>query len=195
MLETLIFAVQQNATSIATGQAGNSFFANLRIGAILGFAATLIGSFGVWYLSRLNRRKRLRRAIVAELQKQEEKIGRIVESLETDGPIDEDEESNEYEIKASDLPPSGSIPTVIYQSNASNIGELPSEKVDDIVDYYSALQTQKATIEAIRNEEQVLTADKRDLHQDMPDLDSKRIDLKNKLEPSDERIRDRIRFW
>lgn len=195
MLETLIFTLQQNGTSTATGQAGNSFLANLQSGAILGFAATLIGSFGVWYLSRLNRRKRLRRAIVAELQKQEEKIGRIVESLDTDGPIDEDKESNEYKIEASDLPPSGSIPTVIYQSNASNIGELPSEEVDDIVDYYSALQTQKAIIEAIRNDDEVLTADKRDLHQDMPDLDSKRNDLKNKLESSGKRIRDRIRFW
>jgi hypothetical protein len=186
MLETLILAVQQNATSTTTGQAENLFFANIQIGAILGFAATLIGSFGVWYLSRLNRRKRLRKAIVAELQKQEEKIGRIVESLNTEGPIDGDKESNEYEIEASDLPPSGSIPTMIYQSNASNIGELPTEEVEDIVDYYSALQTQKATIEAIRNEEQVLTADKRDLHQDMPKLDSKRNTLKNKLESSNE---------
>lgn len=195
MIETLIFALQQNTTSAATLQAGKSFFANLQIGAVLGFAATLIGSFGVWYLTRLNRRKRLRRAIVAELQKQEEKIGRIVESLDTDGPVAEEAESNEYEITASDLPPAGSIPTGIYQSNASNIGELPSEEVDDIVDYYSALQTQKATIKAIRGDEEVLTADKRDLHEDMPDLDSKRDDLKTKLEPEGKRLRDRIQFW
>ena len=195
MLETLILTLQQNATSTATGQAGSSFSANLQLGAILGFAATLIGSFGVWYLSRLNRRKRLRRAIVAELQKQEKIMGRILESLDTDDPIDESRESNEYEVETSDLPPADSIPTVIYQSNASNIGELPSEEVDDIVDYYSALQTQKATIEAIRNEDEVLTADKRDLHQGIPDLNSKRNDLKDKLESASNRIRDEIRFW
>lgn len=194
MLETLILTLQQNATSTATGQAGSSFSANLQLGAILGFAATLIGSFGVWYLSRLNRRKRLRRAIVAELQKQEKIMGRILESLDTDDPIDESRESNEYEVETSDLPPADSIPTVIYQSNASNIGELPSEEVDDIVDYYSALQTQKATIEAIRNEDEVLTADKRDLHQGIPDLNSKRNDLKDKLESASNRIRDEIRF-
>ena len=122
-------------------------------------------------------------------------MGRILESLDTDDPIDESRESNEYEVETSDLPPADSIPTVIYQSNASNIGELPSEEVDDIVDYYSALQTQKATIEAIRNEDEVLTADKRDLHQGIPDLNSKRNDLKDKLESVSNRIRDEIRFW
>jgi len=183
MLIKVDFVLQQNTTGTVTEHAGNSLFANIQNGAILGFAATLIASFGVWYLSRLNRRNRLRRAIVAEIQKQEEQIGKIVESLDTDGPVGEDEDAKRYEVEASDLPPAGSIPTVIYQENASNLGELPSNEVDDVVDYYSALQTQKATIEAIRNEEQVLTADKRDLHQDMPSLDSKRIELKSTLKP------------
>lgn len=181
MIEQLFFVLGQNVA--VTEQSGNSFLADVQIGAILGFAATLLASFGVWYLNKRNRRKRLRKAIIAELQKQEEKIEQIVESLETEGPIDSDSSSDEYGIEASELPASGSIPTTIYETNAANLGELPSDEVEAIVNYYSTLQTQKAVIEAIRNDEEVLSADKRDLHNEMPGLDTSRGNLINKLDP------------
>ncbi|WP_158057982.1 hypothetical protein [Halorussus halophilus] len=181
MIEQIFFTLGQNVA--AAEQSGNSFWADLQVGAVLGFAATLLASFGVWYLNKRNRKRRLRKAIVAELQKQEEKVEQAVESLKTEGPVDSESSSSNYEVDASELPASGSIPTTIYESNAANLGELPSDEVEAIVNYYSTLQTQKAIIEAIRNDGGALSADKRDLHNEMPDLNTARTELIDKLDP------------
>lgn len=182
MIEVISLTLQQNTTSAAAEQIGNTFIIDIQVGTLLGFTVTLLASFGVWLLNKWYRRQRLRKAIVAELRKQDKKVKQIVESLETDRPIDLDDESTNYTVEASDLPPAGSLPTTIYQSNAANLGELPSDEVEAIVDYYSALQTQKATIAAIRSNEDVLSADKRDLHNYMPALKEDRRDIVNKLD-------------
>jgi hypothetical protein len=178
MNNAAMLLLQQTTTSPA--QSSQPFVFDLQVGAVLGFAATLIGSFGVWYLSRQNRKERLRKALIAELNHQE--LGRIVESLETDGPVDSEEGQSEYEVAGSELPPDRALPTTVYQSNAGNLGELPSDEVEDVVEYYSSLQSQKAIIKAIRNnKEEVLSADKRDLHNKMPKLSSDRDDLVTNL--------------
>jgi hypothetical protein len=178
MTDAVMLLLQQTTTT-TSAQLGQSFVFDLQVGAVLGFAATLIGSFGVWYLSKCNRKKRIRKALVAELNHQE--LGRIVESLETDGPVDSEEGQSEYEVEGSELPPAGALPTTVYQSNAGNLGELPSDEVNDVVEYYSSLEAQKAIIKAIRNNEEVLSADKRDLHSGMPKLSSDKEDLVDKL--------------
>lgn len=177
MTDAVMLLLQQNTTTSA--QSGQSFVFDLQVGAVLGFAATLIASFGVWYLSKRNRKKRLRKALVAELSHQE--LGRIVESLGIEGPVDSEEGQSEYEVEGSELPPAGAFPTTVYQSNAGNLGELPSDEVEDVVEYYSSLESQKAIIQAIRNNEEVLSADKRDLHNEMPELSSDRDKLVIKL--------------
>lgn len=176
---TRYLLIQQNATS-TVAQTGNSFWGEIQWGTFFGVAATLSVGFGVWYLNKRNLRIRLRRAVVAELKQQEDSIQRMVESLQTRDSHDTADEG--YEVAPSDLPPPGSMPTTIYESNASNLGELPSNEVEDIVSYYSSLQTQKATIVAIRNDETVVNADKRELHNNMPDIDSDRKSLISKLE-------------
>lgn len=177
MTDAVVLLLQQ--TTATSTQSSQSFVFDLQVGAVLGFAATLIGSFGVWYISKRNRKKRLRKALVAELKHQE--LGRIVESLETDGPVDSEGGQSEYEVEGSELPPAGALPTTVYQSNAGNLGELPSDEVEDVVEYYSSLKAQKAIILAIRNNEEILSADKRDLHNEMPQLSSDRDDLVSKL--------------
>lgn len=178
-MNSAVMLIFQQTVTTTRAQSDPSFVFDLQIGAVLGFAATLIGSFGVWYLSKRNRRTRLRKALVAELNHQE--LGRIVESLETDGPVDSAEDQSEYDVEGSELPPAGALPTTVYQSNAGNLGELPSNEVEDVVEYYSSLESQKAIIQAIRNNEGVLSADKRDLHDRMPELRSDRDDLVTKL--------------
>jgi hypothetical protein len=178
MVDAIMLLLQQTTTT-TSAQSSQSFVFDLQVGAILGFAATLIGSFGVWHLSKHNRKKRLRKALVAELNHQE--LGRIVESLETDGPVGFEEGQSDYEVEASELPPAGALPTTVYQSNVGNLGELPSDEVEDVVEYYSSLEAQKAIIQAIRNDGEVLSADKRDLHDEMPQLSSDRDDLVTKL--------------
>lgn len=171
---------QHNQMFEYVAQVGDSIIGDVQVGALLGFSATLLAAFGVWYLDKRNRRKRLRKALIAELEKQDERFGRIVESLEADSAVGSDD--NGYEVEPSDLPPADSLPTTIYESNASNLGELSSEEVEAVVNYYATLQTQKATIRAIREDEIMLTADKKDLHEDMPKLDRSRDNLISTLE-------------
>lgn len=167
---------QATPTATASAQGGSGILSGIGTGAILGFFATLLSSFGLLYLRRKHRRDRLRRAIIAELEKQD--LERIVESLQTDGLGDVDtEDSEEYPVGPSDLPPADSIPTSIYEGNAGNLGTLPAEEVSEVVEYYSSLLTLKSIIRAIRNDESVLSADKKELHDELPDLESGRGEI------------------
>lgn len=181
MFRNAFLPLQQTTSTIVTEASNSPVFTDITTGALLGFAATMIAAFGVWYLNKRNRRNSIRKAIVAELEKQEEELDRIIESLGMDGPIDADDGADSYEIDSSDLPPSGSIPTTVYHSNAANLGELPGGEVEEIVDYYSNLNKQIAIIEAVRKDEDVLPADKRSLHTEMPKVGTDRTDLVSKL--------------
>lgn len=174
---------QANLTAAASAQGGSGILSGIETGAILGFFATLLSSFGLLYLRRKHRRNRLRRAMIVELEKQD--LERIVESLQTDGTRDVDtEDSEKYPVDPSDLPPADSIPTSIYEGNTGNLGTLPAEEVSEVVEYYSTLLTLKSIIRAIRSDESVLSADKKELHEKLPDLESDKVQLIGTLQSS-----------
>jgi hypothetical protein len=175
-LPLLALLNQATPTATASAQGGSGILSGIGMGAILGFVATLLSSFGLLYLRRKLRRDRLRRAIIAELKKQD--LEQIVESLQTDeiGDVDT-EDSEDYRVNPSDLPPADSIPTSIYEGNTGNLGTLPAEEVSVVVEYYSTLLTLKSIIRAIRNDETVLSADKKELYEELPGLESDRSQL------------------
>lgn len=182
-LPLLPLLTQTTPTATASVQGGSGILSGIGTGAVLGFFATLLSSFGLLYLRRKHRQDRLRRAIIAELEKQD--LERIVESLQTDGTGDVDtEDSEEYPVGPSDLPPADSIPTSIYEGNAGNLGTLPAEEVSVVVEYYSSLLSLKSIIRAIRNDESVLSADKKELHEELPELESDRGQLLTTLRSS-----------
>lgn len=175
-LSLFLLLTQAIPTTTASSQGGFGILSGIETGAVLGFFATLLSSFGLLYLRRKHHRDRLRRAIIAELEKQD--LERIVESLQTDGTGDVDtEDSEDYPVDPSDLPPADSVPSSIYEGNAGNLGTLPAEEVSEVVEYYSSLLTLKSIIRAIRNEQSVLSADKKELHEELPDLESDRNQL------------------
>lgn len=148
-------------------------------GAIIGFFAALLSSFGLFYFRRKHRRNCLRSAILTELEEQD--LKRIINSLEANTEIDSDTEED-YPIEPSDLPPADSIPTSIYEENAGNIGRLPKKETEEVVEYYTELLAQKSIIRAIRNGETVLSADKKELHERLPEMESNRTQLVTILE-------------
>lgn len=174
---SLLLLLTQNTTdAAASAQNGSGLLSEIGTGAILGFFATLLSSFGLLYLRRKHRRDRLRRTAIAELKKQD--LGRIVESLQTDEASDVDIENSEnYPIEPSDLPPADSIPTIIYEANAGNLGTLPEKEVTKIVEYYSSLLVLKSIIRAIRNEDSVLSADKKELYEKLPAMETDKEQL------------------
>ncbi|WP_152419115.1 hypothetical protein [Natrinema gari] len=176
----LSLLVQTTTDANNSTQGSSELLSGIGTGAILGFVATLLSSFGLLYLRRKHRRDRLRRAIIAELEKQD--LERIVESLQMDETTDIDtEDSEEYPVRPSDLPPADSIPTSIYEGNTGNLGTLPEKEVSEVVEYYSSLLALKSIIQAVRNEESVLSADKKELHDELPNLESDRKELLTSL--------------
>jgi DNA-binding transcriptional regulator YhcF (GntR family) len=80
-------------------------------------------------------------------------------------------------VEPPELPPAGTLPSHIYESNAGNLGILSSDEVTNTVEYYSSLLTQKAIIESIRTDGEAITPDQKELHDNMPKLEDDRTEL------------------
>lgn len=158
--------------------------ADVSIGTWLGFIVTLIASFGVLRVRRERQKTKLRRALVAELEQQD--LDRIISAVTTsEAAVPPGETSENPDLDPAELPPSGTLPTQIYASNAGNLGILPQDEVDDIVEYYSSLLTQKSIIQAIRSEDGAVAADRKELRDYVTDLEDNRSDLVDTLKDAE----------
>lgn len=80
-------------------------------------------------------------------------------------------------LKPSEVPPSGTIPTMIYESNIGRLGLLKSSELTDIVEFYSQVLHHKAIIDAIRQDENVPEPDQEDLYDSITTLEHQRQHL------------------
>jgi len=80
-------------------------------------------------------------------------------------------------LKPSEVPPSGTIPTMIYESNIGRLGLLKSDELTDIVQFYSQILHHKAIINAIRQDENVPEPDQEDLYDSITTLEQQRQHL------------------
>lgn len=196
LIFNLMKFLQTNSVNNSTSGGSNalSILAEVSLGTWIGFLVTLIASFGVLVARTWSRRKRLRRALTEEINNQN--ISRIVESVDSDldTELADNDNDNGYQVDASQLPPASSIPTQLYESSAVNIGILPSVEISRLVSYYSLLTTQKGIIQSIRSSEEVAYADKRELCENISDLEQMRSDVLSDLQDSTvcERIWDRM---
>lgn len=81
------------------------------------------------------------------------------------------------ELKPSEIPPIGTIPTVIYESNIGRLGLLKSGELTKLVEFYSKVLHHKAIIDAIRKNEDVPEPDQQDLYKSIQDLEEHRQHL------------------
>lgn len=161
-----------------------SIIADVSIGTWLGFFVTLIASFGALYLRRESQKTKLRRALVAELERQD--LNRVINTVTAaEEAVPPGEPSESPDLNPAELPPAGTLPTQIYTSNTGNLGILSKDEVDDTVSYYSTLLTQKAIIRAIRSGDGAVAADQKELRDTVPALEDDRSDLVETLEDAE----------
>jgi hypothetical protein len=80
-------------------------------------------------------------------------------------------------LSPSDVPPAGSIPTTIYESNVSQMGLLRRKNLTDIVEFYSDVLRYKAIITAVRSGEDIPEPDQKELYDSIGSLEHRRQSL------------------
>lgn len=135
-------------------------------------AVTLLsGGLVVYIVRQIWERRKLQDALKTEI--------RSMKGLETCSTAMQSRTrspSNEP-LKPSDVPPSGTIPTIIYESNISRLGLLKSDELTDLVEFYSQVLHHKAIIDAIRQDEDVPEPDQEELYDAVTALEQQRQQL------------------
>lgn len=80
-------------------------------------------------------------------------------------------------ISPSDVPPAGSIPTNIYESNVGRLGLLRRQDLIDVVEFYSDVLRYKSIITAVRSGEDIPEPDQKDLYDSISSLEHRRQTL------------------
>lgn len=80
-------------------------------------------------------------------------------------------------LSPSDVPPGGSIPTTIYESNVGRLGLLRRGDLQKIVAFYSDVLRYKSIIIAIRSGEDIPEPDQDDFYDSIASLESRRQSL------------------
>ncbi len=80
-------------------------------------------------------------------------------------------------LSPSDVPPAGSIPTTIYESNVGQLGLLCRQDLTDVVEFYSDVLRYKAIITAVRSGEDIPEPDQKDLYDSISSLEHRRRSL------------------
>lgn len=91
------------------------------VGAVIGFLGGIISSFGLYWLRMNTRRQALRKAFYQEIEIPAEGIDAAVEG-------DHDSFAGPYHEE---------VPTVIYETQSSNIGLLTPDEVEALIKYYT----------------------------------------------------------
>lgn len=158
-------------------QAGiTDILTDVSLGTWIGFVVTIITTFGLLIIRWWRRRLKLRRSLIAELEQQD--LQSVIEPLQSaEATTNTGSSQDPPPVDPSELPPAGTLPTHIYESNASNLGILSSDEVTDVVEYYSTLLTQKAIIESIRTGGETITPDQKELRDTLPGLEVDRTEL------------------
>lgn len=97
-------------------------------------------------------------------------------------------------LTPSDVPPEGSIPTMIYEENVERLGLLRRKDLKKIVGFYSDVLRYKSIISAVRAGEEIPEPDQNDLYDTISKIENRRQSLFGQHWISDNRddgLRDR----
>lgn len=84
---------------------------------------------------------------------------------------------SDKELVPSDVPPEGSIPTIIYELNVERLGLLRRNDLKTMVEFYSDVLRYKAIVAAIRAGEEVPEPDQKALYESVGGLEDRRQSL------------------
>jgi hypothetical protein len=177
LLETAILPVECGSSSLV--EQVSQTLAHPAVGNVALLIASVIGvvgSFLLYLKRRYDSRKKLKRALATELRGMEQipEIANNLQSLSNAPP--------ESRLSASSVPPAETFPTTVYEENASDLGLLSEEDLNEVVEFYSELLQHKGTIEGVRNDpEEVPMPDHQKIVDEFPDLVDKRDSLHRQL--------------
>ncbi|OIB56146.1 hypothetical protein BBD46_19250 [Natrialba sp. SSL1] len=119
-------------------------------------------------------RKKLRRALLTEV-KQMEGLEECADQMDRIDP------PPGRQIQPDDVPAAGTIPTVVYESNAGKIGLLKGilgkNELEPVVRFYSKVLRYKSIINDIREDGKTSHADQEDLHDSINEISEMRTDI------------------
>ena len=149
---------------------GNLF---LLIASVIGVA----GSYFLYIKRRRDSRRKLKRALVTELNGMEN----LQDTADTLNSLSERPPS--ARISSSKVPPAESFSTTVYVENSTNLGLLSDDNLEGVVAFYTELNKHKQIIQGIREDpEGVPMPDHQTLYEDFTDLPDQRTALLEQLE-------------
>lgn len=148
-----------------------NFIATLPNTAVVGVAVSFASAMAVYAARQSWERQKLRQALLTEVQQ--------MEGLEEcSNQINRIDPPPGRQIQPDDVPAGGTIPTVIYESNAGKIGllrgPLSEDELEPVVRFYSKVLRYKSIINNIRSEGQTSDADQEDLYDSIGDIAEQR---------------------
>lgn len=155
------------------GSAGD-FIAALPNTAVVGVFASFASAMIVYAARQFWERKKLRRALLTEVEQMEGLEECANQMNRIDPPP-------RRELQPDDVPAGGTIPTVIYESNAGNIGllkgTLGKDELESVVSFYSKVLRYKSIINDIRADGKTSHADQEDLYDSIDEIASQRAQI------------------
>lgn len=138
----------------------------------ISFAATILSGGVIAYIVRqVWTGVKLKRAIKAEVSSMRG-LKNCSDSMATRGSS-----PSSSDITPSEVPPAGTIPTIIFEANVNRIGVLRWKDLSRLVEFYSDALHYKSIINAIRSGAEVPEADQRDLYNSIGELEDTRQSL------------------
>ena len=137
------------------------------VGVVVSFASAMI----VYAARQSWERKKLRRALLTEV-KQMDGLKECADQMERIDP------PPGRQLQPDDVPAGGTIPTVIYESNAGKVGllrgTLGKNELEPVVSFYSQVLRYKSIINDIRENGKTSHADQEDLYDSISEIAEKR---------------------
>jgi hypothetical protein len=140
------------------------------VGVVVSFASAMI----VYAARQSWERRKLRRALLAEVEQ-------MVGLEECSKQMDRIDPPPGREIQPDDVPAAGTIPTVIYESNAERVGllrgALGKDELVPVVRFYSRVLRYKSIIADIHSNGKTSDADQEDLYDHIEDVAEERTHI------------------
>jgi len=150
----------------------NNWCVSTTVPAWISIAATLLGGGILAYAVRqVWSGHKLKKALKAEIQSMKG-LKNCKNSMNSRKSSPSDKP-----LSPPDVPPAGSIPTTIYESNVDRLGLLCRQDLTDVVGFYSDVLRYKAIITAVRSGEEIPEADQKDLYDSISSLEHRRQSL------------------
>lgn len=168
-MDILIQAVNDTAQNGGSGSGLFAWIPNwLRIAATV-----LTGGLATYLVKQRVERIKLLRALKSEIRG----MNGIETCKDTMNSRDMPSASSADYLKPKEMPPTESIPTLVFEANVDNIGTLKSDEIQKIVQFYTKVLNYKGTISSVRAGEDVPEADQNELWEEIEDLADERNSL------------------